>query len=115
MPAINFKKQFAELVESEEKRQTIRPLRKCPIKPGETLFLYTGMRTKQCRKLKEVVCKNVSPIVVGPGWIELNERMLDMEGIYEIARQDGFIETLGFFNFFRKQYSLPFHGVLIQW
>ena len=115
MPAINFKKQFAELVESEEKRQTIRPLRKCPIKPGETLLLYTGMRTKQCRKLKEVVCKNVSPIVVGPRWIRLNGEVLEDEEMFKMARRDGFRRTLDFFNFFRKQYSLPFHGVLIQW
>lgn len=115
MPAINFKKQFAELIESGEKRQTIRPLRKRPIKPGETLFLYTGLRTKQSRKLKEVVCKNVSPVIIGPGWIELNERMLDMKETYEVARRDGFIKLLSFFNFFRKQYGSPFYGVLIQW
>ena len=64
MPALNFKKQFADKVERGEKRQTIRALRadgRNP-QPGQTLFLYTGMRTKSCRKLGEAVCSSVEQI-----------------------------------------------------
>ena len=51
MPALNFKKQFAEKVETGEKRQTVRAKRKRAFVVGDKLYLYTGMRTKYCRKL----------------------------------------------------------------
>ena len=64
MPALNFKKEFADKVASGEKRQTIRALRKDGKnpRPGQKLYLYTGMRTKYCRKCgdplttKELIC-----------------------------------------------------------
>lgn len=52
MPAYNFQKQFAPLVESGQKRQTIRAIgKRRHARPGESLQLYTGQRTKACRKL----------------------------------------------------------------
>jgi len=53
MPALNFHKQFAPAVEDGSKRQTIRALRKHPIRSGDHLYHYTGMVTKACRKLRE--------------------------------------------------------------
>lgn len=50
MPIINFTK-FIEKVESGEKRQTIRAVRKRPIKVGDKLYLYSGLRTKEARNL----------------------------------------------------------------
>lgn len=38
MPALNYKAQFAPLVEREEKLTTIRAMRKIPIKPDDTLL-----------------------------------------------------------------------------
>jgi hypothetical protein len=53
---IGFQKQFAGKVVSGEKKQTIRAYRKRPFKVGDKLQLYTGLRTKACRKLGEAVC-----------------------------------------------------------
>lgn len=39
MPLLDFKKQFAQLVESGEKRQTIRAPRKIPILKGDITCL----------------------------------------------------------------------------
>jgi hypothetical protein len=58
MVEINFSEQFAERVKSGDKRQTIRRSKKCG--PGDTLQLYTGQRTKACRKLRDAVCKDVT-------------------------------------------------------
>lgn len=116
MPAINFQKQFIDLIVSGEKRQTVRPIRKNPIKTGDTLMLYVGMRTKQCRKLREVVCKEVLPIQISLyGQIFLDEEYLSLDNIIDLARADGFCVTLNFFEFFNKQYGLPFSGALIRW
>jgi hypothetical protein len=51
MPSLNFQTQFVRLIESGKKRQTIRPLRKNPIKVGDKLYLFTGLRTKDCKTL----------------------------------------------------------------
>ena len=58
MAALNFQKRFAEAVETGEKRQTIRRRRADGHDPkaGDPLYLYTGMRTKACRKLATVRC-----------------------------------------------------------
>jgi len=71
MPAYNFKSQFAQPIESGRKRQTIRPRRKRPTRPGDKLYLYMGMRTKACRKLAEVICTRVTPVDIPQGAIRL--------------------------------------------
>lgn len=47
MALLNFKKRFAPLVESGTKTHTIRAWRKHPIREGEMLHLYTGLRQKE--------------------------------------------------------------------
>ena len=115
MPAINFKKQFTDQILCGEKRQTIRPVRENPIKLGDKLFLYTGMRTKQCRKLKEVICRDVWPITINVGRIVFDDQDMGMLGMADIVRRDGFQKVKDFFEFFERQYGLPFSGVVIRW
>lgn len=52
MAAYNFQKRFATLIESGDKNHTIRRIgKRRHASPGEAIQLYTGMRTKFCRKL----------------------------------------------------------------
>ncbi len=51
MPSLNFEKQFVPLIESGQKRQTIRVERKNPIKVGDKLYLFSGLRTKYCYRI----------------------------------------------------------------
>lgn len=64
MPALNFQPRFAKMVENGTKRQTIRALRKDGRDPklGDMIHLYTGMRTKKCRRLRTNYCTSVTPI-----------------------------------------------------
>lgn len=62
MPAYSFMGQFVPYVEDGSKPHTVRNRRKNPAKVGDTLYLYYAMRTRQCRKLKEVVCTNTHSI-----------------------------------------------------
>lgn len=64
MPALNFQKQFREPIQEHSKIHTIRAKREDgrDPKPGQTLYLYIGMRTKSCEKLRETTCKRVRPI-----------------------------------------------------
>jgi hypothetical protein len=55
MPLLGFT-MFKEEILSGEKRQTIRKLRKIPVRKGDRLHLYWKLRTKQCEKLGEAIC-----------------------------------------------------------
>ncbi len=128
MPAINFQSQFAAKVEAGTKNQTIRKARKLPIKVGDTLQLFTGQRTKDCRKLKVVTCTGVEPVKMyehveqlsfGKNVyyrINVNGTYLDGKWIqYSFALQDGFKDIGTMFDWFEKTHGLPFTGVLIKW
>jgi hypothetical protein len=116
VPALNFKAEFADAVESGRKRQTIRRRRKRPVRPGDTLHLYTGMRSGQCRKLGEAVCASVQGITIyRRGVVVLDGKDLSAGETFELARADGFANTESFIAFFREHYGLPFEGVLIKW
>ncbi len=121
MPALNFKKRFAPDVEAGRKRQTIRKRRKRPIKVGEKLYLYTGMRTQACRKLGEAVCKKVRHICIVEGldpWtykIIIDGREISAAEEFRLARADGFEDSIGIIDFFRKEYGLPFEGHIYNW
>lgn len=121
MPALNYKKEFAALVESGKKRQTIRALRKDgrDPKPGDTLHHYTGMRTRACRKLLESSCRSVHPVTIF-GVADLTEITVDgilLSGaeVRRLAIADGFDTAHAFLQFFRDNHGLPFHGRMIKW
>lgn len=119
MPALNFQKQFADAVESGSKHQTIRlPRKRHPIYVGCRLVLYTGQRTKYCKKLGETVCKSVERIVIEsryPLGIFVGVNQLSYKQARELAWKDGFNLIDDFINFFKLRYGLPFQGVLIKW
>lgn len=122
MPALNFQKQFALKVESGEKRQTIRAYRvngRDP-KKGDTLYHYTGMRTKACKKLLESVCKDTRDIIIfkdsvymGPLCDNTCQKLSDYDK-NKMAMADGFETYKDFQDFFAKR-GLPFYGLLIKW
>ena len=120
MPLYNFKKRFADDVESGKKLQTIRRRRKRPTVAGEMLHLYTGLRTKVSRLLRRALCTRVLPVEVhwhgvkvGPEWIAEEEKDA-------FARADGFADYEDFHRFWRKEHCMteenPLTGFdLIQW
>ncbi len=121
MPALNFQARFADPVETHAKRQTIRRVWKRPIKVGDTLYLYTGMRTKQCRKLRMVLCLDYRPITINEHSISLLTDLETLEiwpegwSLKWFARMDGFDSWEEMRDFFKERYGLPFEGVLITW
>ena len=119
MVAYNFQKQFADDVESGRKTQTIRSSRKNGhANVGDNLQLYTGMRTKQCRKLADAVCTQTLSVVI-------KSNSATISGGYRItytgssltsfAVEDGFLSWQSMLDWFDKAYGLPFEGTLIKW
>ncbi|ORE93225.1 hypothetical protein [Aurantimonas sp. 22II-16-19i] len=64
MVAYSFQKRFVDAIEADEKRQTIRGLRKRHARYGEELQLYQGMRTRHCRLIGRRRCLSVDPIAI---------------------------------------------------
>lgn len=117
MVAYNFKPQFAGAVESGEKTQTIRRNgKRRHAKPGDTLQLYSGMRTKSCRLLKTAKCLNTWAIEIRPdGRVYLDGDLLnDIDQVQQLAQDDGFGDVPEFLWFFCPGDD-PFKGVLIKW
>lgn len=124
MPALNFKKQFAPMVINGSKTHTIRAYRKDGRNPkeGDMLYLYTGMRTKGCKKLKEVVCTEIKMVDIEEnGNVIVDGFELTHSMCVHLAQKDGFVDTVDrrcdqlFIDFFRQVHGLPFRGVLISW
>lgn len=117
MPALNFIKKLAPKVEAGIKRCTIRARRKDGRDPraGQTLYLYTGMRTTVCRKLMETLCLSTEPIAI-EAWhnVIVGTKPLDLAEEETLARADGFETSCDFFEFFEKAHGFPFYGLLIK-
>ena len=94
MPALNFQTRFAPKILAGQKPFTLRALRKDGRDPkmGQPLYLFTAMRTKQCRKFAEKPCRFAITItllhhrVVIPGFPHLTT-FTELE---TFSRLDGF-------------------------
>lgn len=63
MVAYSFNTAFVADIEAGTKRQTIRLPRKRHARPGEMVQLFTGMRTKHCRKIiPDQLCVGVDEV-----------------------------------------------------
>lgn len=118
MAALNFHARFAPLVESGKKKNTIRRTRRA--KPGDILYLYTGQRTKACRKLGEGICTDVTEVTINRHWFV--ERRMDGvltsfrdEAKHEIAVLEGFKDWPEMRDWFKAKYGLPFTGFMHFW
>jgi len=113
MPTLNFSV-FVDKVESGGKRQTIRPVGRRIYRPGDTIYLYTDMRKKACRKLGESICTKVDEILFifwqkRLGHLDIytgNMGFLPFSKRDAIAKADGFNSYLEFAEFFVKLYKL---------
>lgn len=116
MPALNFKKQFMAAVLTGTKSQTIRAPRKQPIKAGDKLHLFTGMRTKGCMRLRVTTCTRVGSVEIhANGQIALGNSYLSTRQMEAFAKADGFGSTEEMVAWFREVHGLPFKGQLIEW
>ncbi|WP_319775512.1 ASCH domain-containing protein [Breoghania sp.] len=134
MVAYNFVAVLAPQIEARTKTQTVRANRRRHARPGEPVQLYTGMRTRSCRKLiaPDPICRCVRPITIdvtdliaaGIAAIAIGGDFLTFDEIEQFARADGFApefwggtdarENMG--AFWRRFHGNGrFEGVLIEW
>ncbi len=118
MPLLNFKRQFAPEIKSGEKRSTIRPLRKRPIREGDILYLYVGLRSRNAERLGVEVCTEAERLTITENRdVVLGCRYLTEGEKETLAWQDGFRRGpfAAMIRFIEREYGLPFFGQIIKW
>ncbi len=134
MPLLGFKSRFAQAVDNgvarverrpvphgrvSSKRQTIRARRRDGRDPkvGDTLYLYTGLRTRNVRKLGEVPCRRVKRVQIDRRGtrVRVDGLALNAEGVRRLSRADGFRDAEQFLDFLEALHGFPFDGWLIRW
>ena len=112
MVAFNFTV-FLDQIKSGKKTRTIR--KSARAKKGDKIQLYTGMRTKDCRKL---VCQDATLLDVTK--VRISESGViafggEIRGLDDFAIYDGFNNWSEMKSFFRDTYGLPFTGFMHRW
>lgn len=114
MVAFNFSPEFADAVERGEKVQTVRKTKRA--KPGDMLQLYTGQRTKKCRKLREAECAYVDYVHIAPEGLTVGDTRKHEGNADAFARRDGFKDYDDMVAWFTKKYgSSHFVGYVHCW
>lgn len=130
MPSLNFQSQFvpgimamldkdyAKRTGIKPKNTTIRAQRKVHIKKGDTLYLFTAQRTKQCQKLGEAICRRLDGIYINEDRdgiiLKIDGCRLSYEEAYAVAEKDGFNGLQEMIRWFKMTHGLPFIGVRIH-
>jgi hypothetical protein len=125
MVVYNFQQRFVGLIADGRKTQTVRlprPPRHRHARPGDTLQIYTNLRTSGATKIiPEAMCISAEPItlVLNRGGIidgiEIaGHAVADLDSF---AGRDGFRDISDMSAFFNANYGpvREFQGVLIRW
>ncbi len=134
MPAYSFQERFIPLIIDLSKDHTVRAERagrSRHARPGESLYLYYGMRTKWCRKIGEATCLFTREIRITEKGVFFIGMTGDWYGLGTLERdifawQDGFRpegttldNPAGAWDLMRhwwkQTHELPFQGVVIYW
>lgn len=134
MVAYSFKTGFVAAIQAGRKRQTVRGNRtRRHARPGEAVQLYTGMRTKHCRKIldPDPICLRLDEIALevgsSPGrfaLFEINGIPLDAAEIEAFAAAAGFsrpvVSTITSTEWMVRFWAVThgrqrFEGVVIHW
>ena len=112
---------FRDKILDGSKRQTIRGVRKHPIKEGEKLFMWWNQRSPQREKLGESKCIKIREIcIMTDGYVcQISDdqySLVDHPSLLDkFAIADGFDNWQKLIEFFENTHGLPFEGVLIEW
>lgn len=108
MVAYNFQPRFAPDVAAGRKLQTIRAEgRRTHAKAGDRVQLYTGMRTKACRKLAEGTCEVSTYCQISEQGVTTGN--YPPTALEEFARADGFDSWADMKGWFEKNARAAVH------
>lgn len=105
----------AAKVESRECSQTIRARRKTPVKVGETLYHYSGLRSRAARKVLTSVCTETFEIrlAVDHGGARANWEADIPVDFHAVARLDGFADITAMTTWFLTNHPVKSGETLV--
>lgn len=110
-----FKPQFAPLVESGVKCQTVRPIPKRMPKPGDRISLRMWVGNPYRSKQRVLRAATISEVWM----VDITETGIAVNSIAEpcdaFAVADGFRDFFELRDWFKATHGLPFEGVVIKW
>lgn len=113
-----FKPQFAGLVRSGQKCQTVRPVPERMPKPGDSISLRMWSckpyRSKQVI-LRESTVTEVLPVAITADHFRVAGNVLSNAEQWAFAKADGFTSPEDLVGWFAFEHGLPFHGIVIKW
>lgn len=127
MVAYSFQRQFCQPILDRTKGGTIRAPRIRPhAQPGQSLQLYSGMRTKSCRRISTETCMSIECIALffatdRVGWCHVESPAYIWRSIISEAAD---LDRLAVFDGFRSWEEMkafwngtggPFFGFHIRW
>jgi len=130
---LGFKKQFVPKIENGSKIFTLRDKPKRMPRVGETLHMYTGLRTKHCQfitkehtlKSMQVVRLRIIRISGDAGFsvtIAVDGRQISTKEFYDFAKHDGFKSTTEFSEYWlydtkkkKKLDSITTNVIMFHW
>lgn len=124
MANLTFTPEHAKMIIAGTKTSTIRAS-SAGIYPGCVLHLYTGLRTKACKKIGSSLCRSIDPVFVdetGIFWLEpyastkYNIKNVGDEYVYRTEgykNAETFLEA--WFRLHPDSKKHPFYGWLIDW
>lgn len=130
MPILNFKPQFVDPIREGRKNHTIRADRKHPIKTGDKLYLYCGLRRKGAYRIlpEPVTCTKAVPISIDfrrlgtqfNEFVFIGEQRLSHDECEALARADGFGDWTAMVAFWEREHGdcrgeVRFSGQIIHW
>lgn len=127
MPLLGFRPRFGPAILDGVKRQTIRAPRKDArphAREGDTLHLYTGLRTKNARKLGTATCLGVDEVYMNfqrnavTVTTDLGVRpILSFDALDDFAKADGLEDWADMKATFAALHGdgVEFRGALIRW
>ncbi|MDO9554552.1 ASCH domain-containing protein [Rhodonellum sp.] len=105
---LGFKPQFIEPIKSGSKVFTVRKKRRIRPKIGETLYMYTRLRTKDCQKISEKhTLKSIQMVditIKSHGelhvlWIRVDGNLIDKDSHLDFIEKDGFQSKSEFMDY----------------
>ena len=119
---LGFKKRFVHPIQIGTKVFTMRKPRKIPPKIGETLYMYTALRTANCEKISDKErLRSVQKAIVmfnyyrnKKGGLQLMRMQVTVDGrriegdeLAQFVRYDGFEDHIDFFKYWTSGYKHP--------
>jgi hypothetical protein len=119
MGLYSFQPRFTQHILSGRKKHTIRNKRKdgWVEKPGNTMYLYENVRTKNRKHIANRECMRVEEIIIGNGYghgcIAIGGHELTGDERDALAYADGFEDMKDMLKYWDGR--LPFEGFIIHW